>query len=717
MMGEHELVEDDDIPLIEEHSENDESDEKEQKYDEKEQKYKEEDWKHQQQRASVWLIGDIKPETIPESVKFIILTAGLETVPKPKDSQITGTLFGIQHTDRELFTLLTEIEKKKKKRKPGKIQRQLARALRCPLAQEFWKTHQIGYADKGKGIYMVKSKIVDMAKREVRNDPGFTRVGLRNGTTWYYQDKEFTGIEDMVAYCCSLYEAHVGPDVWKLIKPSPEEMNPGEIAGIFKFKEKLKFRPTIDCASSFITRGSNIAAAVLTNVLDEVAATLGTDMVSTFAMDDTVRSNRCVEAWEEASRALGPRLKQKFRENMIEITADFTSMYTRMNSQQAANCMLELLKMSGRPDKNRKISIRYSEKRPRGKNTTTGKSVNYSRVTKKIEITAAETITILEAVQRFFPILVNTEYQTDIIQTKTASVQGQPHCPALANTLGVWCYLKLLEQIRNDSTPEFDVQYDEEGRYCRTITEPAQWETIPWNHGVAHFTCPFPTVAVAKESSRFIDDNKFTVPNWVAHRCAMYMSAYWDSMMKLESTWEFPGEDGLVQWMDYCTGYRHGQKIIQPIRKTEKIRKVPHWESYSPRNRFIMLIFNRMDQIARTCGTELSLIRRFILQFEAELTAAKIPLKWIELQIQNWVKKRKSKKINRDRDMSNILVLDYTDEINKTAIRKRITVAERSHSSTLDRIKGIIATEQTCRFKYKRKFGDLPTTDTAKTVA
>eukprot|EP01052_Picozoa_sp_SAG31_P008327 SAG31_NODE_418_length_15893_cov_5.433899_12_plen_127_part_00 len=79
---------------------------------------------------------------------------------------------------------------------------------------------------------MVKSKIVDMAKREVRNDPGFTRVGLRNGTTWYYQDKEFTGIEDMVAYCCSLYEAHVGPDIWKLIKPSPEEMNPGEIAGI-----------------------------------------------------------------------------------------------------------------------------------------------------------------------------------------------------------------------------------------------------------------------------------------------------------------------------------------------------------------------------------------------------------------------------------------------------------------------------------------------------
>ena len=78
-----------------------------------------------------------------------------------------------------------------------------------------------------------------------------------------------------------------------------------------------------------------------------------------------------------------------------------------------------------------------------GRNENTNRGLGGDMDRMRLSVSVGEVQHVLTAMRIYFPILVNTDGEAVLIQTVKASAMGQAHCPALANTLGCWSYLKI----------------------------------------------------------------------------------------------------------------------------------------------------------------------------------------------------------------------------------------------------------------------------------
>ena len=360
---------------------------------------------------------------------------------------------------------------------------------------------------------------------------------------------------------------------------------------------------------------------------------------------------------------------------------------------------------------------------------------------------------------------------------------GQPHCPPLANILGVWSHMMLMKTIADGDAKDYLIEVDKDGRYVRKLEEDilqesefeddrhrgyagGRWRgeklvqgrfrrkhgvsktklnpeqlmkrtrttaksikaTVDYDkgHSAQRIICPFPNEATAKYVIRYIDDNKYCAPSWKMNSIMLWMTCYWIETIGLKSTWELPqlGTDGHnihIAWMDYI-GMRdeYGNKRTGPVMNSNKIRKIPHYDSFSDQSTTKAIIEARMNQITATTTDEdqyLCLITKLM----TELYNKSVPKKWSYKIIMNWHKgyERKfnddsnsSNNSRSDRDKTDLVVMDHCDGFDKDAAKRKwksengtnLMVATRKHEKIHEALNGIQRSMQKSRFENSRTF-------------
>ena len=257
------------------------------------------------------------------------------------------------------------------------------------------------------------------------------------------------------------------------------------------------------------------------------------------------------------------------------------------------------------------------------------------------------------------------------IGANKAAAMEKMCCPALANTLGCWSYLEILQAVESQTTKDYEVELDRDGGFVRIInmgrggvwTEEADGEFDEFNSRKM-VSCPFPNVETARYIMRYIDDNKFTTVSWLAESVRLWMSCWWKEHLGLDSTWEMPeissmtetdnyggGRGGLVysepahrrtKWMDYRSGMDRGVKTVEPIVASGKVKRIPHWESFNERSMLRGIITTRTTQIAATCGTNQAHWADSVTELLVQLSRRSVPRSWTCNVMESWLLSREA---------------------------------------------------------------------------
>ena len=74
---------------------------------------------------------------------------------------------------------------------------------------------------------------------------------------------------------------------------------------------------------------------------------------------------------------------------------------------------------------------------------------------------------------------------------------GHPHCPALANGLGVWCYFKMLDEMEAGKLQEYHAEVNGDGELVR-ILEAGAPGVLSRGSTCEVVRYPFPNVEIAR---------------------------------------------------------------------------------------------------------------------------------------------------------------------------------------------------------------------------
>jgi len=234
--------------------------------------------------------------------------------------------------------------------------------------------------------------------------------------------------------------------------------------------------------------------------------------------------------------------------------------------------------------------------------------------------------------------------------------------------------------------------------------------------------CPFRTVEVMQEFMTYIDDSKYVIPSWLKKKARCWLACYWKEMMDLKCVWTEPDSSGHIQWMHYRQRLIDGKLDIRCIPYTDRIRQIPHWESYCSRHRFTAVIFSNMDQLVETSLDNDELFARYA-GLRLELTKQMVPAWFIDKEIRRYFVNRRQKlhqsqvvpdDYDDDTETKTITtVTDYSDAFDVSKFRRttkatmdglELRTAVRSHLEIGDILKGISRREQPERYRHCRSF-------------
>ena len=768
----------------------------------------------------MWLIGEISehPTTVPEGLMFLLEVAGGEMVPKEErhakaEVTVMSARISDRFTDGDYDRMREFVQNTMRPpRELTDMQRRVNLALDDPEVKVFLEKHQVGQTDKGKGPYIASASFIDEAKRKVAADPGFVQRGQYDvgSGTWHIKRVGADGViqddgehivlgsmEDVVEHSLREYGDFIreydgakplsrNHSLWIVVAPRWTDMNLAELTGMPKIKgDATKFRPVIDCNSTIVTNGSLIVADAMQWVLKKIGQKFGTDMVSTSSKDDFERTEATIQAWISLARERHGReeaqdsailsypsmegglihikfddIESIYRNEIVEMTADYEGMFTNMDSIQAASALGEMagwviygMDYTGPTDD---IFIPIDVRRKgadTGRNENTNRGLGGDMDRMRFSVSVGEVQQVLTAMRIYFPILVNTDGSTVLIQTAKASVMGQAHCPALANTLGCWSYLKIIQAIELGTTKDYEVELDEDGGFVQIISTGRGSVWTAWtgdgeaDREFGEFNsrrmvqCPFPNVETAKHIMRYIDDNKFTTVSWLAESVRLWMSCWWFEHLGLNSTWEMPeissitetdnygdGRGGLVykepsvrltKWMDYVSGVDRGVKTVQPVVASGKRKRIPHWESFSERSILRGIITTRMTQIAATCGTSQDHWVDSVTELLVQLSQRSVPRSWTCNVMESWLLGRETAASTVSvagesatfSGGAQLVIVDHFDGMNKAAVLRMsaeagrpVKIAVRSHADIMARLRGMMKGQQESRFARSRTF-------------
>jgi hypothetical protein len=424
--------------------------------------------------------------------------------------------------------------------------------------------YTVAETDKGVGPAIISNSWMDFMKVKAISGKGFEIIGISKlPGFWSLDDSVDTPVphnimleQTVEAFLCAIDSANdIAPtdrdrSLREIAQPMSHQRELGNFSGLEKvLKVPTALRPNVDMSDTFtevtckiINAALQIIAKAFRKQYNSMDDYVTAEISEFFNFDATSETPKCIERMY-----MRLHLIQKSGVDMTTVRicpADIKEMFTEMDYTASIDDVKYICSLLDW-DLNKSLDVEYKITIPTVANPNTGKPLAAKKFC-KATVSIAEVLHMINCVCQHGLYICNCTTDAYLVRTISSLIMGVSFSPTLASLSGTSNRVRLIMDVRNNTTPVFCracldnhgvAQLIHSSNSIHTCTAPCGRNSF--KNEDLHLNCPYDNEIQLHYSTRYIDDLGEILFGDTEHM-KKYLRAYCMYKMKLDIVFSEP---------------------------------------------------------------------------------------------------------------------------------------------------------------------------------
>ena len=437
------------------------------------------------------------------------------------------------------------------------------------IPTDILKKYTVAQTDKGVGPAIISNRWLDQMKVKAICGNGFELIGVSKLPGFWSLDDSIDSIDNHVThdymleqtiegFLCAVDSASdIAPtdrrrSLREIVRPMSHQRELGYFSGLAKvLKVPAALRPNVDMSDTFTEVTCKIINAALQMIAKEfrkqhnsIDDYVTAEISESFNFDAHSETPKCIERMYMRLHLIQ---KSGVDMNTVRICpADIKEMFTEMDyvaSIEDVKYICSLLQW----DLNRSLTVEYKITIPTVANPNTGKPLSEKKYC-NATVSIAEVLHMINCVCQHGLYICNCTAEAYLVRTISSLIMGVSFSPTLASLSGTANRVRLIMDVRNNTTPVFcracleehgvaQIIHSLNSIHTHTCTAPCGRNSF--KNEDLQLKCPFDNEIQLHYSTRYIDDLGEILFGDTEYM-KQYLRAYYMHEMKLDILFSDP---------------------------------------------------------------------------------------------------------------------------------------------------------------------------------